>query len=66
MRLRRLIGFTLISLTGVYGADNVLTKQEKAEGWILLFDGKSLDGWDSDARPAPGTPGIPLKVATLA
>src|SRR5258705_9024273 len=25
--------------------DNVLTKKEKKDGWILLFDGKSLDGW---------------------
>ena len=24
---------------------NVLTKAEKADGWQLLFDGKSLDGW---------------------
>lgn len=26
-------------------ADNVLSDQEKADGWILLFDGKTLDGW---------------------
>lgn len=26
-------------------ADNVLTAQEKAAGWTLLFDGKSFDGW---------------------
>jgi hypothetical protein len=25
--------------------DNMLTEAEKAEGWILLFDGKSSDGW---------------------
>ena len=24
---------------------NTLTSKEKAEGWQLLFDGKSLDGW---------------------
>jgi hypothetical protein len=27
------------------GAVNTLTPKEKAEGWRLLFDGKSLDGW---------------------
>jgi hypothetical protein len=27
------------------GADNVLTKQEKAAGWKLLFDGKTMHGW---------------------
>jgi len=54
MRRRRLIGFALISFSGMYGADNVLTEQEKAEGWILLFDGKTLTGWYSDARATPG------------
>ncbi|MEP6747806.1 MAG: DUF1080 domain-containing protein [Bacteroidota bacterium] len=27
------------------GADNMLTPAEKKAGWILLFDGKSTDGW---------------------
>jgi hypothetical protein len=26
-------------------SDNKLTEQQKAEGWQLLFDGKTLDGW---------------------
>ncbi len=28
-------------------ADNVLTEQEKANGWVLLFDGKTTTGWMS-------------------
>src|SRR5206468_2592480 len=26
-------------------SDNALTEQEKADGWLLLFDGQTLDGW---------------------
>jgi hypothetical protein len=30
---------------------NALTAQEKAQGWQLLFDGKTLDGWHASAAP---------------
>jgi len=33
-------------------ADNVLTEREKADGWRLLFDGRTLDGWQTSS----GTP----------
>jgi hypothetical protein len=33
-------------------ADNVLTAREKADGWQLLFDGRTLDGWQTSS----GTP----------
>ncbi len=29
----------------LHAADNTLTDAQKAEGWIALFDGKTLDGW---------------------
>jgi hypothetical protein len=32
-------------------AVNSLTAQEKAQGWQLLFDGKTLNGWHSSAPP---------------
>ena len=38
-------------------ADNTLTAKEKEEGWILLFDGKTTDGWrgyNQEAFPDTG------------
>jgi hypothetical protein len=38
----------LLCAAVAFGQDspNALTAKESAEGWILLFDGKSLNGWD--------------------
>ncbi len=37
-------------------ADNELTLAEEAEGWMLLFDGKTTDGWlDSKEQPVAAT-----------
>lgn len=33
---------------------NTLTAQEKAQGWRLLFDGKTLKGWHSYLQSGPG------------
>jgi Domain of Unknown Function (DUF1080) len=54
------IGITLVIAAGLFGADNVLTSQEKAGGWVLLFNGKTLNGWDSSVPPpARGQGGAP-------
>ncbi len=42
--------FTMLLIGGVRPVDagfpdNQLTNKQKAEGWQLLFDGKTLDGW---------------------
>src|SRR5215211_4198698 len=50
---------------------NVLTSQERAQGWQLLFDGKSLNGWHpstpppASARAAAPSP-APLRAGALA
>lgn len=36
--------------------NNELTAKEKKEGWHLLFDGKTTDGWHSYLKPAAGKP----------
>jgi hypothetical protein len=51
------LGFTLMALAvwvrPVAAADNQLTEAEKKAGWILLFDGRTLDGWmTSGAKPS--------------
>jgi len=47
------IAFALVIaflLTSSVRSDNELTDQEKKEGWLLLFDGNTLDGWMTSAE----------------
>ena len=47
--------FLILSGNPVSAADNELTQREEEEGWMLLFDGRSLNGWKNTAwlqRPA--------------
>jgi hypothetical protein len=37
--------------TDTAAAPNELSERERAAGWVLLFDGKSLDGWRGFRRP---------------
>ena len=41
---------------GIMAADgplNRLTPEEESAGWILLFDGKTLNGWEDPSRETP-------------
>ncbi|MBS1858235.1 MAG: DUF1080 domain-containing protein [Acidobacteria bacterium] len=38
---------------GVWAADNQLTPREKAEGWKLMFDGKTFAGWEDPTKKSP-------------
>jgi hypothetical protein len=41
------VSFRNIRLRKIDTEDNTLTDQEKADGWKLLWDGKTTDGWHS-------------------
>lgn len=48
-----MIGLCVAALAGpAMAADNTLTAAEKAAGWKLLFDGKSMDAWRGFKKPA--------------
>lgn len=44
---RFVLGAVLLMPTAVtaHAEDNALTPQEKRDGWVLLFDGKTTQGW---------------------
>jgi hypothetical protein len=60
-----IIIITGLFFTGCKKADNKLTSQETAEGWALLFDGKSLDGWRDFKGGTPVTAPWKVEKGTL-
>lgn len=54
-----------LSTAALNAADNVLSAEEKAAGWKLLFDGTSLKGWSNFKKPDI-RPGWQIKDNTLA
>src|SRR5438445_10940458 len=47
--MRTIVVMLLVALPAS-AADNELTEQEKKEGWLLLFDGNTLDGWMTSSQ----------------
>ena len=46
-------GIFFLTAVLAFGADNVLTPEEKKAGWVLLFDGHSMRGWRDPAKENP-------------
>jgi len=49
----KLVGFLCVSVLSCYAADNALTPEEKRAGWVLLFDGVTMNGWDDPRMKSP-------------
>lgn len=59
------LSLALQSSSPAAAAPNTLTAAEKAAGWQLLFDGRSLDGWRGYRRDALPEAGWEVKDGTI-
>jgi len=55
----------VISTQTIYSQDNTLTAREKAEGWELLWDGNTTEGWRSHKAPVFPEKGWEIKNGIL-
>jgi hypothetical protein len=53
MRSLCLFCLAAVAVAAADSNPNTLTAAEKASGWRLLFDGKSMKGWEDTARMSP-------------
>ena len=53
LALAALLNGVVLSVQAAETKDNHLTSSEKRDGWLLLFDGKTLDGWMTSAIKPP-------------
>jgi len=44
------LAMAILAAGSVWAADHTLTPDQQGAGWILLFDGKTLDGWTTSSR----------------
>jgi hypothetical protein len=55
MKIHVMIAAATLASLSASGQTNQLTREEKAAGWVLLFDGKSMKGWvDPRLKTPPG------------
>ena len=54
------LAMLLVAASACLAQNNTLTSREKAAGWRLLFDGKSLEGWEDPGKKSP--PGMSWSV----
>ena len=54
MKIQKILGSLLVLAMGPAFSQpaNSLSEAEKAQGWVLLFDGKSLNGWHAKNQAA--------------
>jgi hypothetical protein len=62
---RVLVCLVLFTFNAFAAPENELTKKEKKDGWQLLFDGKTLNGWRCYGKSEPPGPGWSVENGTL-